>query len=388
MKELRIFAGLWISLFFLFLPFPMEILPEIGTHLSRLGVPLTAKLSGTKLSLLEQTAGHSDSIHQYLITLFLAVIAGISTFLIVRKDALRKNMQVFLPRFIRLVLAFFLLKYGIEKITQLQFPEPPPNILHTPLGKLDKDMLFWSTMGTSGFYGWFMGIAEILAGILLIPAKTRYIGALLSTGIFANVFAINIGFDITVKLLSFALLSASIFVFAPALSPLLNVLTGKATMGPEPEPQPEISPILRRALKGIAVFAISLECLVPLFTRERIQWESNDLPGNSFVISGQFATTESGFPQEIKRIHFHPGGYLIIETADGDFISESIRYHKGYHTFKRSKNGQKVDFKQHGNTWVFTSNKCVILVGKRIENSDLPVLQDTFHWTVEGMMPE
>ena len=104
------------------------------------------------------------------------------------------------------MLAFFLLRYGFDKLFKHQFYLPEPNTLYTPVGLLSKDILFWTSMGTSHSYNVFMGLIEIIPAFLLFFKRTRMLGGLISFAVLLNVLMINIGFDITVKILSSFLL--------------------------------------------------------------------------------------------------------------------------------------------------------------------------------------
>ena len=52
--------------------------------------------------------------------------------------------------------------YGVQKLLMQQFFTPEANTLYTPLGRLDKDILFWTTMGLSRGYNIFLGVVERL----------------------------------------------------------------------------------------------------------------------------------------------------------------------------------------------------------------------------------
>src|SRR5205085_9499653 len=104
-----------------------------------------------------------------------------------------------------------LLKYGVDKIFKNQFYLPEPNTLFTPAGMLDKDILYWSTMGTSYGYNIFLGSLEIAAALFILIKRTRLIGLLLSLGILINVTEVNFGFDISVKLFSLFLLFFNLY---------------------------------------------------------------------------------------------------------------------------------------------------------------------------------
>jgi hypothetical protein len=104
------------------------------------------------------------------------------------------------------ILAFFLLKYGWDKIVLLQFYKPAPNILYTNFGYLSQDIAFWSLIGSNPGLSRFIGGTELIVGILMLLPRFRFLGATLSAGIFAIIVGINFSFDISVKQLSFSLL--------------------------------------------------------------------------------------------------------------------------------------------------------------------------------------
>ena len=81
-------------------------------------------------------------------------------------------------------LALILLKYGFDKVFKAQFYLPEPNILFTRFGNLDRDILFWSTMGTSYSYSLILGLIEVGIAILLLIPQTKIIGAMLSCFVF------------------------------------------------------------------------------------------------------------------------------------------------------------------------------------------------------------
>lgn len=72
-------------------------------------------------------------------------------------------------------LSFVLFKYGFEKIFIKQFYQPESNILYTPLGNLDKDILYWSVMGLAPVYSFILGLTEVTAALLLLFVRTRFV---------------------------------------------------------------------------------------------------------------------------------------------------------------------------------------------------------------------
>ena len=127
-----------------------------------------------------------------------------------------KQYQEAIIHFIQLTLVYYLsvimLKYGFSKVFKAQFYLPEPNTLYTPLGLLDKDILFWSTMGVSHSYNVFMGLLEVIPALMLLYHKTRKLGLLILSGVLTHVMWINFSFDISVKLFSLLLLFITILL--------------------------------------------------------------------------------------------------------------------------------------------------------------------------------
>ncbi|THD68031.1 hypothetical protein E7Z59_10315 [Robertkochia marina] len=85
--------------------------------------------------------------------------------------------------------------FAIPKILFMQF-----RVLHyesfIPLAELSKYQHMWSFFGRSYNYNLFIGLMELLIGILIIFKRTRLIALLISLGVCLNIFILNIEFDI------------------------------------------------------------------------------------------------------------------------------------------------------------------------------------------------
>lgn len=383
MSSTRWIISVWIVLFFLFLPFSMEFIPNVGRRLTVIFLPFTKLISGIPDGIISETFSFSDSVHLYIQTLILLIIS-IPIGVYFSRKSIQKDLGSIISQIIGFIIGFFLLKYGIEKLTHLQFPEPPPNILYTPAGQLDKDIFFWTLMGTSNVYAWFMGVTEITCAIMIFYPKTRIIGAFISVGIFVNIFLLNLSFDITVKLLSFMLLTSSLHLTAPYLKSVTQVLSHKAVHKIEKHRTEILPDIWKRAIKGIAFSLILLECLIPLFDRVS---NDNRIIGSYEVIQFQGNLGEID-ANNVKRVHFHPGGYLITETNENKFSTLKIHYPKGSSKVKLLESGKTISIEHTGNQCFFnwTENNNGKMKCKRLDNNSLPLLQDQFHWTVESML--
>jgi uncharacterized membrane protein YphA (DoxX/SURF4 family) len=133
------------------------------------------------------------------------VLAALSCVIwsILRHKAADHNMAAY---WFRQTLRFHLIincfLYGIDKTFSNQMPFPSLSQMATPLGDLLPMRLSWIFLGYSGPYQSFLGIVEVVAGLLLFFRRTTTLGALLAVGIFAQVAMMNLAYDIPVKIFS------------------------------------------------------------------------------------------------------------------------------------------------------------------------------------------
>lgn len=126
--------------------------------------------------------------------------------------------------FLRVCLGGQMLFYGVVKLIPSQMPAPPLAALLQPFGELSPMSVLWLQVGSSHPYEMVLGSVEVIAGLLLFVPRTATLGALLSLLAMAQVFLLNMSFDVPVKILSFHLLSISAVLLAPYLRRLLDVV--------------------------------------------------------------------------------------------------------------------------------------------------------------------
>ncbi|MFZ1528097.1 MAG: hypothetical protein WAT19_05055, partial [Ferruginibacter sp.] len=198
----RSYSGIFLVLCAAFIPFPLlnfTFQQKITELLfSNLIGAVYHFLTGTKLRV---TGISSDSSSMYLLVfllLFFAAIAALIPFIKKKSGNINSvNYKICCG-----YLCFVLLKYGLDKIFKTQFYLPEPNILFTPAGNLDKDILYWSCMGSSRVFNLATGAIEILTAIFLFFKRTRQAGILMAMVVLVNVLLVNISFNISVKLFS------------------------------------------------------------------------------------------------------------------------------------------------------------------------------------------
>ena len=139
--------------------------------------------------------------------------------------------------FIRFALAGAMLEYGMTKVIPTQFPAPSLEALVTPAGDMTLSGLLWTTIGASPTYEIFTGCIEVLGGILLLVPGTTLLGALISLAAMIQVFALNMTFDIGLKLISFHLIVLAVFLLAPDASRLSDFFLRNRPTGASVQPQ-------------------------------------------------------------------------------------------------------------------------------------------------------
>ena len=161
--------------------------------------------------------------------------------------------------FMRFALAGAMLEYGMTKVIPTQFPAPSLETLVTPTGDLTLSALLWTSIGASPAYQIFTGCIEVLGGILLLVPRTTMLGAILSMAAMIQVFALNMTYDIGLKLVSFHLIVLALFLIAPEASRLVDFfLRDRPAAPPKQVPLFETAHANRLALAFQIVFGLYL----------------------------------------------------------------------------------------------------------------------------------
>ncbi|MFK7784442.1 MAG: hypothetical protein AB8B56_04955 [Crocinitomicaceae bacterium] len=386
---LNIGIGSWIVLFALFLPFTFSFFPDLG-------IELTNGLSGISEWIAQSIFGvtihasptTSDSSVQFVQAVLLMVLALLLGLLFLKQQRFSQDqIKQFLHTASAYILSFFLLKYGVDKLFQFQFYSPEPNTLFTPLGMLSKDILFWSSMGTSSTYNTFMGLIEVIPAFLLLHHRTRMLGGFIALGVLINVLMINIGFDITVKLLSMYLVIVSLYVLSPFFQSLISFFfTTHQT--DKPQIQLSLAPKMRAAIKVIVVLLIFTEVL---FSYIHIG-SFNGREMEKITHHGSYKLTEDNTSifghEDIERIHIHSKGYLILEDTEGNFFDYPMRIGPTGSIIIRSSQPM-IEVIEKFPLIEFHildsgTEKNIVCVKQNLDK--LPASDDSFHWTVDGMV--
>lgn len=265
----------------------------------------------------------SDAPALYWLLVILGIASMVLVVLIGKVRSLR-SCRVSLIATCRVVCCYYLslqlLKYGFDKVFKAQFYLPEPNILYTPLGQLDKDILFWSTMGTSWSYNVLMGLMEIIPAVLLLFRRTRIIGLFLTAGVLVQVVMINFSFGITVKLFSTFLLLLTVLLLSPVSGRLYSFFVGQKNVALPVGlwDLPFLKPVfMKAAVKSFVVGILLLEALYPYLKYRNFNDDLAPRPemhGAYKVVSMADMNGDTlSQPFPVKRFFIHRQNYLIFQ---------------------------------------------------------------------------
>jgi len=204
---------------------PVIDVPEIGTLW-----PLRPMIAWTAShvfhhaeALVVTGSGSGDKTFDWVETFCLIVMASVAATIWSLLDRNRLHYAV-LHKWFRLFLRFALgttmFSYGFIKMIPLQMPFPYLSRLIEPFGHFSPMGVLWASIGPAPAYEIVVGSMETLGGILVLIPRTATLGALICLTSISQVFALNMTYDVPVKLFSFQLILMSLFLLAPALSRL------------------------------------------------------------------------------------------------------------------------------------------------------------------------
>ena len=154
----------------------------------------------------------------------LAVLASIAWGVVDRRRLEYAKLHDWLRVIARYLLGSAMVTYGLAKIFHLQMLPPHLAKLVQPLGESSPTSLLWIFMGSSAAYSAFTGFVELLGGVLLFNRRTTTLGALITFGAMGQVVALNLAYDVSVKIWSMNLMALPLVLLIPDVRRLMNVL--------------------------------------------------------------------------------------------------------------------------------------------------------------------
>ena len=329
----------------------------------------------------------SDTIGLNLLILILFFIS-ITIGLILKIIKFRNQNIIQLSRIIVIYyLAYILLKYGFDKIFKSQFYLPEPNILYSQVGDLSKDILYWSTIGTSRFYSISLGIIEVFTAFLLLINRTRILGLLIAIGVFANVILVNFGFDISVKTFSVLLLLMTLFAIFPELKNLFVFFIKRKEV--------QLSNAnfylikqkpIRNAIKTFVIGLMFLQIFNPYFKSQNFNDDSISRP----FLHGVYNVIESNQKTvnfKINRFFIHRKKYLILENEKGNQVDYYFELNQSKKQLMLIDYNSKIQIINYN----YSTKDSILqlyfpdfkITAKAQYWRNLKVLKNDFHWTID-----
>lgn len=394
-------TGVFAFLGILFIPFPFALISfqQSFTDIifGRL-IGMTARLFGHSL---RDTRVYSDSISMYILLLLLFVLALLLT-LAASKLNWWKNNGGKLMGIIYTVCCYYLLlqlmKYGVGKIFKTQFYLPEPNTLYTPLGKISKDLLFWSSVGTSYSYNVITGSVEVIAALLLLFRRTRLAGLLLAAMVLLQIIIINFCFDISVKLFSLFLFYLCIYLLSPYFNRLYQFLfLSRNEMAVPGIPRLSFTQSFWRVfLKCLVSGVILVEVLYPSIMDHNF---NDDRAARPYlhgayevrqVLKGTDTLPKNDWP--VKRFFIHRNGYIIFQDRQDNMQDYKLSYDLSANKMiLEDYQLKKVSVPYHysGSDSVLTlqltkDSVLLSISGRALDWRQLPALKKEFHWTIDA----
>jgi hypothetical protein len=134
------------------------------------------------------------------------------------------NLYYWLRAIVRYRLAIGVIAYGFLKVFPLQSPYPSLSNLNTNYGDFTRWKLFSISLGIVPGYESFLGLVEVVAGLLLLWRKTASVGAVIILLFTGNVFMSNIAYDGGEVVYSFYLIVLALFVLSWDLQRIVSLL--------------------------------------------------------------------------------------------------------------------------------------------------------------------
>ncbi|HLY64423.1 MAG TPA: DoxX family protein [Chloroflexota bacterium] len=179
--------------------------------------------------------GSGDELYDYILVLCICVLAVVVTAVWSWMDRRRPNYQrlhAWLRLLMRLSIAAPMIGYGVNKLFQAQFPEPPLVRLIDPLGQTSPMGFLWTFMGYSRAYSFFGGLGETLGGVLILVPQFTALASLITIGVMSNVFMLNMCYDVPRKIYSIHIILICTFLLLPELRRLANLFVFNRTAEP------------------------------------------------------------------------------------------------------------------------------------------------------------
>nr|WP_145491724.1 MULTISPECIES: DoxX family protein [Streptomyces] len=221
--------------------FLWQMLGVIATHPPETRVPWSSSLVRPVVDVVAKHILHvrvpgyqgDDSTFEWVLLLCWVFLAAVGTLVWSLLDQQRPNyarLHAWLRVVVRFLLAAEMFGYGMSKVFDQQMPFLLSRLVE-PFGDMSAEGALWSQISISHPYQTLLGCAEVLAGLLLLSQRTTTVGSLLCAVDMAQVFVLNVTFDVRLKMMSASFLVLCVFLLAPQLRRLAKALLSDEAVG-------------------------------------------------------------------------------------------------------------------------------------------------------------
>lgn len=291
---------------------------------------------------------------EFYTIIILSLLIAIVWVIFNKREKESRSLEYWLHNLIRYNLMTVAFSYGIIKLFALQMPFPNLSQLATSLGDFLPMRLSWMFVGYSQSYEFFSGVMEVTVGLLLLYRRTIPLGLIVGLGVFINVFAMNMCYDIPVKLYSMQIVIGCFFLLAIDSRKYLNFFIFNkptvATAGYNYRFTKRWQRVGRIVLKTVFIILV-----IGGNTYSSITWygqtnasEASVIPQGVYNIktfkkNNQITVIEASDSLVWKDFIFDKGKLGSIKTSDTIFRK---RYGRGYFGYEANKSKQIIAFKK------------------------------------------
>ncbi|UXA20957.1 DoxX family protein [Mycobacterium sp. SMC-4] len=321
-----LFCLIYAQITFVFTGLLWNLLPDSGVLWQMIALePLTRRVGRTVFGIdaaLNPMSGSGDQAAIWVLMFCLFVIAVVATIgwsVLDRRRTAYPRLAAWFTVFLRLCLGGQMLFYGFAKLIPTQMPSPPLAALLEPFGNLSPAGVLWLQVGTSLPYQIALGSVEVLAGLLLFVPATATAGALVSVVATAQIFLLNMTFDVPVKILSSHLLLISLLLVAPHARRLGAAVLGRATG--EERRRPLLSSPRADRVAAVVQVALGLWVAAGCLLLSVQLWQQSGGGRPKPELYGIWSTTEFiSDEKRWQRLVFDTPGILTYQLTDGELV--------------------------------------------------------------------
>lgn len=346
--------------------------------------------------------GSGDQMILWVLLFCVLVVAVVTTALWSLLDRRRteyRQLAGWFLLFVRLCLAGQVIAYGMTKLIPSQMPEPGLRALLEPFGNFAPMGVLWNQVGSSPTYEIMLGLAEVLGGTLLFVPRTALLGAMISFISMAQVFLLNMTFDVPVKIFAGHMLLMCAVLLAPEAQRLTRILLLDRTTGPSTQPQP----FRTNRTRIIAVAVQAALGIWILFSTVLSSWQGwRDFGAGrveppfygiwtvtEFSRDGQPVPALVGDETRWRRVLFELSGMVEYQLMDDSFDAAALTIDTATHrlelaeqdtpTLLASFTFQQPNPDQLRLTGVL-SEQPVLITLERLDLNTFPLRSRGFHW--------